>query len=399
MPPFHAAGPIGIFENDLRLTDAEIDRIVSWADDGALRGSVSVAEIDPISEIQPELAQEPDFFIEFPDYRIPADHEDPDPYVFLYSETVIDEDLWISGYEWQFSDYRVVHHAASRMIRASDPTPVSGVADRPLGPRELASGFASWFPGQSAMMYPDGVASLLPAGTRILATMHYSPLSEATVDRPRIGIFLFSGPLQNRFQYKSVSVRNEGLRIPPGVERHRVHAESEIHIDARIYSYHAHMHYRGKSVRLWKKFQDGRSELLFEVPKYDFDWQRTYILADPILLPAGTNLEAEFVWDNSSRNPDNPDPTAEVTFGPSSYDEMGGIRIGLANVSRGVDVSSAPVLTAGRVVSGEVPDESAKRGIELALESMSEDERNAAIKKALERMSPEKLKQLLEAHL
>ena len=39
-------------------------------------------------------------------------------------------------------------------------------------------------------------------------------------------------------------------------------------------------------------------------------------------MPAGTRLECVAHFDNSTNNPDNPDPTRSVTFGNESYDEM-----------------------------------------------------------------------------
>src|SRR5262249_51690012 len=39
MPPFHAAGPIGRYDHDPRLTEDEIATITKWVDSGAAKGN------------------------------------------------------------------------------------------------------------------------------------------------------------------------------------------------------------------------------------------------------------------------------------------------------------------------------------------------------------------------
>ena len=58
------------------------------------------------------------------------------------------------------------------------------------------------------------------------------------------------------------------------------------------------------------------------MPHYEFHWQTLYRLAQPKFLPAGTQLICTGAWDNSPQNPENPDPTATVTFGEQTYNEM-----------------------------------------------------------------------------
>jgi hypothetical protein len=66
------------------------------------------------------------------------------------------------------------------------------------------------------------------------------------------------------------------------------------------------------------------------VPNYDFNWQITYFLDKPKLMPRGTRIECTAHYDNSVNNPANPDPKATVTYGEQSWDEMmsGWIEIG-----------------------------------------------------------------------
>jgi hypothetical protein len=67
---------------------------------------------------------------------------------------------------------------------------------------------------------------------------------------------------------------------------------------------------------------DGKRSLILSLPKYDFNWQRDYTFQEPIKIPAGTKLVATYTYDNSKRNPANPDAKRVVPWGDQSFDEM-----------------------------------------------------------------------------
>ena len=56
--------------------------------------------------------------------------------------------------------------------------------------------------------------------------------------------------------------------------------------------------------------------------RYDFNWQNSYELAEPKLIPAGTEIHCVAHFDNSERNLANPDPSREVRWGGQTWDEM-----------------------------------------------------------------------------
>jgi len=83
-----------------------------------------------------------------------------------------------------------------------------------------------------------------------------------------------------------------------------------------------HMHMRGKDMTYIATYPDGRVETLLNVPKYDFNWQLTYELAEPKVLPKGTRIDVIAHFDNSTGNLYNPDPTATVRWGDQTWEEM-----------------------------------------------------------------------------
>ena len=92
--------------------------------------------------------------------------------------------------------------------------------------------------------------------------------------------------------------------------------------DALLLSFFPHMHLRGKSFEYSIIEPSGRVRTLLRIPHYDFYWQLSYRLEEPILVKAGTTLEAVATFDNSKNNPHNPDPDSAVTWGEQTWAEM-----------------------------------------------------------------------------
>jgi len=114
---------------------------------------------------------------------------------------------------------------------------------------------------------------------------------------------------------------NDRIPIPPGANNYRVQVEGTLPNDAELLSFFPHMHLRGKKFEYNIVRSGGTSETLLRV-NYDFYWQLSYRLAEPLLLKAGTKLEAIGWYDNSRANPHNPDPESYVEWGEQTYNEM-----------------------------------------------------------------------------
>ena len=56
------------------------------------------------------------------------------------------------------------------------------------------------------------------------------------------------------------------------------------------------------------EYPDGRSEVLLDVPNWDFNWQLRYEFAEPVLSSQGLGVQCIAHYDNSAENLANPDP-------------------------------------------------------------------------------------------
>ena len=69
--------------------------------------------------------------------------------------------------------------------------------------------------------------------------------------------------------------------IPPGAADWKITAIQPFTQDVTLNTMQPHMHLRGKDMTYIANYPDGREEILLSVPKYDFNWQNTYIPNQP----------------------------------------------------------------------------------------------------------------------
>ncbi len=325
MPPWFAERSVGEWANDPSLSEEEISTIVAWVDGGARAG-------DPASMPEPPgftegwQLGEPDYVIELPTVTVPADGPD----LFLNQVVTLDipERRWIRAVEFRPGAPRVNHHQLA--FKADFRGMVEdGV---PLAPREALRGsgsvdgrgyfnvLAMWGAGTAPTEFPEGAGRWVEPGDAVVMNQHYHPSGEEQIDQTLIGLHFGQGEMHSEIQ--AVIAGEMDFLIPAGAANHRVAYRHEIARDSMVVSYLPHMHLRGKRMSYTAHYADGDTELLLDVPEYDFNWQLFYYPEKPKLLPAGTIIEIVAHYDNSAANPNNPDPTRDVGFGLQSTDEM-----------------------------------------------------------------------------
>ncbi|RPH54678.1 MAG: hypothetical protein EHM89_18255 [Acidobacteria bacterium] len=128
----------------------------------------------------------------------------------------------------------------------------------------------------------------------------------------------------------------EGLDIPPG-EPHYVIKDSFVTpVDVSAFGVGAHAHYLGRQMKLTATLPDGAVRTLLRIDDWDFSWQERYRFKSFVPLPAGTRLDVEISYDNSTANARNPNrPPVRVTWGEESTDEMGSISLQVVAAHQG----------------------------------------------------------------
>ena len=163
------------------------------------------------------------------------------------------------------------------------------------------------------------MAKLVKAGSDLVFQMHYTSHGVASEDQTRIGLgFAKERPAK---RVLSLQLTNDHFRIPPGVPDYQAEVRGSLPADALLLSFFPHLHFRGKTFT-YNVIRPGEKPQTLLKVDWDFHWQMTYRLAEPLPLKAGTILEAIATWDNSRNNPHNPDPDSAVAWGNQTWEEM-----------------------------------------------------------------------------
>lgn len=319
MPPFHATGAIGRYHDDPRLTDEEIAVIKAWVDGGAQPGNLKDM---PAPRTWPDTWThgEPDLILKVKKvYTLKASASDQ--YAFFVYDHVFPENTWIQSIVTHPGNTRAVHHANTHIVPPNLKVPEEGYFAGDFDPGAHGTMMISgWVPGTNDVMLPEGTAVMIPKGMRFGIQIHYGPNEKETTDQTSLGIYLANGVVKKNL--RMLFGDRKDLAIPPGDPNYSLISQKTFPTDAIIRFFHVHMHLRGKSYGFRFTYPDGRVETVFEVPDYDFGWQRSYILKDPLRVPKGTRVDFIGTYDNSKQNKFNPDPTQTVRWGEKTTDEM-----------------------------------------------------------------------------
>ena len=344
MPPWFADPALGHFANDPSLTPQQIATLSRWAELNAPAGDPRDAPPAPHWTSGWNIPQ-PDAMVQMPKpIKLPS--SGTVDYTYEIVPTGFTEDRWVEMSEVRPTARANVHHAViyirppnSNWLRKA-PVGVPFTAGDLSDPesRLQAHGTDSdmllvYAPGSSPDEWPGGMAKFIPAGSDLVFQMHYVTDGRAAEDQASVGmVFAKQRPEQRVI---TLQLTNHSFLIPPGADDFEVDAQGTLPNDCTLLSLFPHMHLRGKRFECDVVHADGSREPLLRV-NYHFHWQLSYKLADPRHLAAGTRLEARAWYDNSAKNPHNPDPTKLVRWGDQTSDEM---MVGFFDVAVPADVN------------------------------------------------------------
>lgn len=309
MPPWFANPAHGEFKNDARMTEEEKNILYQWVECGCPKGDDADLP-EPRKFVEGWTIGQPDVVFQMADEPYEVQAEGTIDYQYFVVETGFKEDRWIKAAEARPGNRAVVHH-----IICFIGTPGRPGAERSSG---ASIGYA---PGMQARVFGEGMAMKIPAGATLRFQMHYTATGKPEKDLSSVG-FIFADPKEVKREVKGGLSGNVSFQIPPHAENYEVKSRKKFRRDTLLLSMLPHMHVRGKSFRYELEYPDGQREILLDVPRYDFNWQLWYSLAEPKLIPKGSKIYCTALFDNSANNPFNPDPTAEITWGEQTWEEM-----------------------------------------------------------------------------
>ena len=352
MPPWHIDKTVGIqkFANDRSLSDDQIAIIVRWVDSGAPMG-------DPKDMPAPkqwpsdegwQLAKrfgQPDLIVKSEPYTMPAHGQDI--WWKPLTEIPLTETRWVRAVEIRPSTpggRKITHHVLAQLEQAEPgAAPSNGVDDWEDTDSNAADSpglLMEWAIGKQYDVYRPNTGKLLLPGAKIRWELHLHAIGEAVRDHAELGIYLYPKGETPKYRTKltdfpaTADFMNLAIDIPPNSIT-QSQGFTVLKSPARLENFQPHMHLRGKAMSLEAILPDGTTRMLSYVDHFNFNWMNNYIYADDAapVLPKGAIIRVTAWHDNTTSNPNNPDPNQWVGFGDRTVDEMAFAWVNVTNIS------------------------------------------------------------------
>jgi mono/diheme cytochrome c family protein len=335
MPPYYYDNDVGIQElqHDWRLSQEDINTVVAWVDQGAPLGDP--ADMPPPADLRAtdewSLAAEfgpPDLLAPSSPIDIPAAGLDVWYRPIVKIEGLPEEERCIKALQVKprGDAVTVVHHANSTFQLLQDDGSFRGTGAR-------ATEYAM---GKLGEIIPDGVCRRIPEGSYVRWDIHMYPgglgmtAANAMIKDNVVELGIWLHPADYEYEYRQDLVSYnfmEGQRqllLPPNSGFMTQGFRSWDH-PVRIDSFQPHGHLRLRSASLEIFYpKTGRTEIIGMISNWSATWHQSHIFEDEVapLVPTGAVVIMKQWFDNTSANPNNPDPDQWVDYGQRTADEM-----------------------------------------------------------------------------
>ena len=329
MPPWLPESQALKFADELRLSDADIEVIARWVEQGAAEGNAA------------DLPRQPTFVegwqLGKPDLILTASKpltlppQGTDTYWNFIFPVPIQDTRWVKAVEIRPGDKRYVHHAnilvdRTGALRKRETEPGAGFGGMEIRIESQVfdpdSHLLFWKPGTVPYVEPEGMALRLDKGADLVLNTHLQPSGKPEVIRPSIGLYFTRHPATKIPMLLELE-DDVKLDIPPGARDFLVSDDFTLPVDVELMAIYPHAHYLGKDIKAFASLPDGTRETLIHIPHWNLNWQAVYRYREPVRLPKGTTVSLRYTYDNSEDNPLNPNhPPARVVAGNRSSDEM-----------------------------------------------------------------------------
>ena len=314
------------------LSDRELELIEQWVLGGCTMGDQADMPAPTVFAEGWQLG-EPDLIVKMPmAFTVPA--SGPDLLQNFVLPVDIAEDKMVAAVEFHPGNKRVVHHAVlflddnGNARKLDKATPEPGYSNFG-GPGFMPSGaLGGWSVGNTARRLPNDMGRYLKKGSDIVVQVHYHPTGKVETDQSELGLYFVDKPVSVSLKEPaklvgSIWMANYEMDIPAGEPAYRRSTTYTLPKDTIMVGIVPHMHLLGKSMRVTATQPKKPTEVLIDIPAWNYNWQDEYYYENPISLKAGTKIVVEAVFDNSSDNPSNPSsPPQRVTWGEETTDEM-----------------------------------------------------------------------------
>ena len=288
MPPWAAVPGYGQFANDNNLTLRETQFLVSWVEGMGPRnaGRVFLNVIDPAQRPRNDVRATPrqtDWSLGTPSVTraLPVNVIAAEQPAFV-RRVVVDLGL-----------------ASQRLVRALEYQPGDRRVVRAvfLTLEKTGEWLGSWTPWYGSFTLPHGVAYRLPAGSRMVAEIHYVGAKERAEDRGAVGLYYADRPSTKT---AAGLVLEASGSLPAHARAHRFRDEAVLSTDTYVVALRPEVTTGIKTIEVSARRPNGGTEVLLYAKDIPLEWPTPYIFKEPVLLPAGSRLIVTAYYQNPS---------------------------------------------------------------------------------------------------
>lgn len=373
MPPWMPSNDAPKFKHDRSLNESDKAAILAWIDEGT---PLTVPLDTPLTNQMPSGGEvREDQHLTMAEPYVPTG-ELLDVYRCFLFDPQLPEGGYVTASNVIPGDRRVVHHvivfqtgAASRAEAVAKSSEDEQPGWQCFGGTELAndepgaigSSLGFWVPGSTAMIVGPALGIYVPPGGLIVLQVHYNYAAGFYPDQtsvvlqvepadaeiiPLRGLPLLApveipcpANVENAAcdRKTALSQRSEddqamaarllkacGKTVNDYTSQSADHVVSScdwrVPLDGKLMQVGGHMHTRGKSLRIELNPEGPNPIVIQDLPVWDFNWQGSYSLEDPIVLRKGDILRITCTWDNRQRN--RLQDARYITWGEGTDDEM-----------------------------------------------------------------------------
>jgi hypothetical protein len=328
MPPFPANQDKRKYAQANTLSEHEIDEIVDWVNNFAPLGDANNIPTPPTYTSGYQITN-PDLVGKIPTYTVSSNNDVYRMFVIPVNNSA---QQTIQSFEVHPGNREIVHHAL--VFQDTSLIPLKLDQNDPL-PGYFAFGgtgsptsklLAAYTPGQGAFSFAPNFGAVMLPNSYIVIQMHYPGGVSGQVDSTEVRLKYGSPSLRNVTTIAALNhgttLTNGPLFIPANTVR-TFNNQVNTNVNRTLTGIMPHMHLIGKSIKAFCATPTNDTIHLLDIPEWDFHWQYFYQFQKPILLPAGSIIYGEAIFDNTTNNPNNPsNPPKDVSLGEGTEDEM-----------------------------------------------------------------------------
>jgi hypothetical protein len=333
MPPWPPDENYQTYAHERLLTQTEKDIIVGWVDQGGQAGVLANAPAPPNYSATGSQLSQIDFTANIGNFTNPSTLDD---YRCFVIPTSFGVDKYISEIELVPGNRQMVHHVlifqdvASTCYSLDTATAELGYSNFGGTGSATSKLIGAYVPGAQPLIFPSGMGMKLDANAYIILQIHYPQGTDGDLDSSRINLKFSSGVVRQLTLSPILSHTTNispPLVIPPNTamtftETYTIPSFTPGLDNVTVLSVAPHMHTVAQSIICYAIKPGNDTVPLISIPNWDFRWQGLYDFRQPLVLPEGTIIKAEAYFNNTSSNPNAPNPNNPVVAGESTSDEM-----------------------------------------------------------------------------